>query len=561
MHGLHWIDWLVIAVFLGLSMLVGLLFTRRAGKSMAEFFLAGRTMPWWLAGTSMVATTFSADTPLAVTGEVAKHGISGNWLWWNAAIAGMLGVAVFARLWRRAGTLTDLEFIELRYSGKAATVLRGFRAVYEGIFLNAIILGWVLLAITKITSVFFPIGKVETIVVSSLMVLVYAVTSGYWGAVVTDLFQFVVAIFGAIYVGVVGVREAGGIAAIREKLPESVFSFLPTFDAGSIAVLTFIALIGVNWWAGRGADGGGYIAQRVLSTKDERQATLSILWFQIAHFAVRSWPWIAAALASMILFKDLKDPEQGYPLLVARYASTGVCGLIIASFLAAFMSTVDTHLNWGGSYFVNDLYKRFIVRNAGEKHYVLVARLVAVGLLVIGGAVAYCMESIAGAWKFLFELTAGIGGVYILRWFWWRVSAFSEISAWISSGVITIILHLACPDLSFGANLIVTGVGSTALWVIVTLVTPPTSMEQLRTFYLKVRPRSAGWNRVSRDLPGVEAEKGGGAADILEWLLGIVMIYSILFGLGWILLGSYVKGAVVLCAGVGLLARTIVKLK
>lgn len=566
------LDWWVIGAYLGLSFAIGLAFARRAGASVSEFFLSGRNLPWWLAGTSMVATTFAADTPLAITGEVARHGISGNWLWWNVAISGVLGVVVFARLWRRAGIMTDLELIELRYSGRPARALRGFRALYEGVFLNGITLGWVLLAIVKLAGVFFPVDKGTTLLVCGGVALLYTVLSGFWGVVVTDLLQFVISMGGAIYLAFRAVGAAGGIAAIKEALPPEKLAFLPSFDAGSLPVTAFVAFIGVNWWASKSADGGGYLAQRVLATRDERQAVLSSLWFQVAHYALRSWPWILAGLASLVLFPDLPDPELGYPKLVAELLPAGLRGLLVASFLAAFMSTVDTHLNWGASYVINDLYKRFYRPAASERELVLASRVAIVLLLGVAGLFAWSMDSVAGAWKLLFQLTAGIGGVYIMRWFHWRVNAWSEISAWISSALLTLILAWLAPDLPFGPRLLITGLGSSVCWLCVTWWTPATDDEVLVAFYRRVRPRAPGWRRIAElgaasDAPdGAEnagADSGARSddegSDLLEWVLGVVMIYALLFGTGKALLGEPGVGVAGLVLGVSLLVRFVRK--
>ncbi len=391
-------DWLVVALYFLFNIAVGLYYKRRAGRSTAEYFLSGRNVPWWLAGTSMVATTFAADTPLVVTGLVAQNGVAGNWLWWNLLASGMLTVFFYARLWRRSGVMTDIEFAEIRYAGPPAAFLRGFRALYLGLLMNCIILGWVNLAMAKILELVFGISKGEALwIVVGLIVLTSAIStlSGLWGVLVTDLFQFVIKMGMVIVLAVVAVQAVGGIEAMKAKLAlidqaraasgsrGSVLSFVPDVGSAWMPFLTFFVYIGVNWWAtwypGAEPGGGGYVAQRMLSAKDERHSLLATLWFNIAHYAVRPWPWILAALASLILFPGLKDPETGYIRVMIDYLPSSLRGLMIAAFAAAFMSTIATQLNWGASYLVNDFYRRFVRREAGEPHYVLASR-VATGL-------------------------------------------------------------------------------------------------------------------------------------------------------------------------------------
>src|SRR5437764_2449808 len=407
-------DWLVVALYFVFNIAVGLYYKGRAGKSTAEYFLSGRNVPWWLAGTSMVATTFAADTPLVVTGLVARNGVAGNWLWWNLLASGMLTVFFYARLWRRSGVMTDIEFTEIRYSGPPAAFLRGFRALYLGLLINCIILGWVNLAMAKILQLVFGISKLEALwIVVGLIVLTSAIStlSGLWGVLVTDLFQFVIKMGMVIVLAVVAVHAVGGIEAMKAKLAlidqaraasgsgGSVLSFVPDVGSAWLPMLTFFVYIAVNWWAtwypGAEPGGGGYVAQRMLSAKDERHSLLATLWFNIAHYAVRPWPWILVALASLILFPGLPDPETGYIRVMIDYLPSSLRGLMVAAFAAAFMSTIATQLNWGASYLVNDFYRRFVRRDASEPHYVLASRLATALLTVISAAVAFRIAAIA----------------------------------------------------------------------------------------------------------------------------------------------------------------------
>src|SRR5437870_1554896 len=392
-------DWSIVALYFLFNVAVGLYYKRRAGRDTAEFFLGGRNVPWWLAGTSMVATTFAADTPLAVTGMVAKGGIAGNWLWWNLLASGMLTVFFYARLWRRAGVMPVIEFSEIRYAGRPAAFLRGFRALYLGVLINCIILGWVNLAMVKILQLLFGVGKLEALaMVLGLIVLTSAIStlSGLWGVLVTDLFQFVIKMGMVIVLAVFAVHAVGGIDAMREKLAllpghGSVLSFVPDVGSAWMPLITFFVYIGVNWWAtwypGAEPGGGGYIAQRMLSAKDEKHSVLATLWFNIAHYAVRPWPWILVALASLILFPGLADPETGYVRVMIDYLPSSLRGLLVAAFAAAYMSTIATQLNWGASYLVNDFYRRFLRPAASERQYVLASRAATV-LLTVVSAVA-----------------------------------------------------------------------------------------------------------------------------------------------------------------------------
>ena len=549
------LDWLIVVAYMAFAIGVGLYFQRRAGSNVAEYFLSGRTLPWWIAGTSMVATTFAADTPLAVTGIVASDGISGNWMWWNLALSHMVATVFFSRLWRRAGVITDLELVDIRYSGTEARLLRGFRACWEGVLINSIIMGWVILAMVKLAGVLFDLdaaaaalgldgvidGRWLGIIVCLVIALAYTVLSGFWGVVMTDLVQFVMAMAGAVMLAVYAWRDVGGGAALRERLAaqlgpesESLLAFVPTGGTYSLPLMSFAAFMAVNWWATRQIDGGNFLTQRMLATKDERHSFLASLWFTVAHYVIRPWPWILVALVSLVVFPDLEDPELGYPKMILAYLPAGWLGLMVASFLAAFMSTVDSHLNWGSALLVNDLYRPYLRPGREERHYVTVARLLSVGLMICGGTVAYLMTSVVGGWRLFYGLTAGIGGVYLGRWLWWRVSAWSEIAAWISSAATYLVLQWRWPELGFGWHLVITALVSTLCWVGATLLFAPTEDDKLLAFYRRVRPGSPWWGPIAARA-GIETP-GRFGSDALAWLAGVVLVFASLFGFGKLLL-------------------------
>ncbi|MBR9974411.1 MAG: Na+:solute symporter, partial [Bacteroidetes bacterium] len=449
------LDWSIIVSYFILSLAIGLYYARRAGRSTEEFFLSGRNLPWWLAGLSMVATTFAADTPLAVTELVATNGIAGNWLWWNMAIGGMVTVFFFARLWRRAGIMTDLEFIEIRYSGRPAAFLRGFRAVYLGLFMNAIIMGWVNLAMASIIEGMFgvPADRVFWYIAAAMVfTAIYSSISGLWGVAVTDAVQFFIAMAGCIVLAVVVVSDPaiGGLSGLQSALPPDTLRLLPRITSagdGVTGVLAlsagaFFAYVGVQWWAswypGAEPGGGGYIAQRMMSTKNERHSVFSVLFFQIAFFCLRPWPWILVALASLLLYPQLEggDVRLGYIYAMNDYLSPGLKGLLVAAFFAAYMSTIATHLNWGTSYLIHDLWRRFAAKDRSERHYVLVSRITTVLLMLASLLVTSMLETIAGTWQFIIECGAGLGLVLLLRWYWWRVNAWSEIAATLTPALV-----------------------------------------------------------------------------------------------------------------------------
>ena len=569
---MHLIDWIIVAAYFVASAAVGIYYTKRAGSSIQEFFLSGRSLPWWLAGTSMVATTFAADTPLAVTELVAKNGIAGNWLWWNFVFGGMLTVFFFARLWRRAGILTDVEFVELRYSGKAASFLRGFRSLYLGIFMNCVIMGWVNLAMGSILEGMFDIPRGEVMMyvgLSLFITAIYSALSGMWGVAVTDAFQFVLAMTGTIVLAVVvlGLPQIGGVAGLERQLPDWTLRMLPvvgeTGSAGgafAITVASFLAFVGVQWWAswypGAEPGGGGYIAQRMMSAKDEKHSLFATLWFTIAHYCIRPWPWILVGLSTLVLYPNL-GPESkrlGYVYAMRDYLPVGLKGMLVASFFAAYMSTISTQLNWGTSYIINDFYKRFIRPNADEKQLVTVSRATTLIVMLLSLVITALLDTISGAWAFIIEAGAGLGLVLIARWFWWRINAWSEIAAMVAP-IVTYALIKSTTNIEFPQTLFyIVGV-TTLVWLVVTFLTKPTDEETLKSFYRRVHPGGMGWEPIAAQLPEVQGDSGYGQLFI-AWIAGIVLVYSMLFGVGKIILGSMGEGF--LFVVIGLLAASVV---
>lgn len=584
------IDWVLIAAYFLFSFGIAAYYFRRASKNTSEFFLSGRNLPWWLAGTGMVATTFAADTPLAVTELVAQSGIAGNWLWWNFAFGGILTVFFFSRLWRRSGVLTDVEFVEMRYSGKAAAWLRGIKAIYFGLVMNVIIIGWVSLAMETIFEILFPnlsiAGQTSfnfigfefsaALLLTGILILVvaiYSLLSGLWGVTVTDAFQFVVAMTGTIVLAVMALNipQVGGLSGLLDQLPETTFKMLPTVGnvaegAGVLALsaAAFVAYIGVQWWSswypGAEPGGGGYVAQRMMSAKDERHSLFATLWFNVAHYCLRPWPWIIVALASLVLYPGLADPRQGYVMVMRDALPPGLLGLLVAAFLAAFMSTVATQLNWGTSYVVNDFWRRFIRPNGDEKYYVAVARITTFALAVLSVFVTSRLESISEAWGLVLTASAGLGLVLILRWYWWRINAWSELVATLTPIVLTVLaLVLALFDVTlpgiqepFPINLFTVVGITTPLWLIATFITRPTAQSTLDSFYQKVRPGGPGWGPLTRRHPQVMPDSGL-ARLAIDWLVGVVFIYSTLFGVGYLLFGRTLA-AIILIAIAGISA-------
>ena len=601
-------DWLVIAVYFAFVIGIAIYFSKRAGKDTNQFFLSGRNLPWWLAGTAMVATTFAADTPLAVTELVARNGVAGNWLWWNLAIGGMLTVFFFAKLWRRSGIMTDVELAEFRYSGKAAAVLRGFRALYLGIFMNAIVMGWVHKAMEKIFHVTLPmIDPFLLVAAAAVIIAIYASASGLLGTARTDSFQFLFAMTGCIILAIIVVRlpQVGGTIALKTKLAPQVLEFFPRIGRVSVQGVTggvlalsvgaFFAHIGLQWWSSwyPGADpgGGGYIAQRMMSAKNEKHSLFATLWFTIAHYTLRPWPWILVALAALIVlpraensevlqkenpalyeqvvsvyngettwesnpdfqsaefaefydkYENTVDPGVMYPKMMMRYLPAGLLGLLIATFLAAYMSTIASQLNWGTSYIINDFYRRFIKSNAGERHYVFVSRITMYLMVILSLIITrYLLTTVSGAWEFIINASAGVGAVLILRWFWWRINAWSEISAMIAPLIIYPIARYGF-GLQSPITLYPIVFGTTVIWLVVTFLTPPTDKAVLVKFYKKVHPGGIGWTPISKELKDVQSDSGFGKIFI-DWICGVILVYASLFGIGKLILGDYLPGIV-----------------
>jgi Na+/proline symporter len=566
---LTFVDWSVVALYFLFNLSIGFYYKSRAGKNVNEFFLSGRNVPWWLAGTSMVATTFAADTPLVVTGFVAKNGIAGNWVWWNLVASGILTVFFYARLWRRAGIMTDIEFSEIRYSGKPAAFLRGFRALYLGIPINCIILGWVNLAMVKILMLVLGVEKWQALlIVVGMIVLTSLIStlSGLWGVLVTDLFQFVIKMGMVIVLAVFAIQAVGGIDAMKTKLAAidaarghgSVLNFIPDTNSAWMPMITFLVYISMVWWAswypGAEPGGGGYVAQRMFSAKDEKNSLLATLWFNIAHYALRPWPWILVALASLILYPNLEDPETGYIRVMIGYLPPSLRGLMIAAFAAAYMSTIATQLNWGASYLVNDFYRRFWKTSATERHYVAVSQAATVLLTVVSIVVTFYMTSIGEAWKWMLSVGAGTGGVLLLRWYWWRINAWSEISAMMAALVVSVVLQAgfgwnADNPLDFAWIMMVTVAVTTAVWLLVTFLTPPESSETLVAFYRRTHPSLGGWRPVAKLAPEVKPSRDG-LGNLLDWISGCALIYCTLFGIGKLLLKDYASSAILLAISV-----------
>lgn len=623
------LDWIVVSVFLLVLMAVGLSYTKQSGKSLEQFFLGGRNLPWWLAGLSMVATTFAADTPLAVTEIVGKNGIAGNWLWWNMLAGGMLTTFFFAKLWQRSGVLTEVELIELRYSGAPARFLRGFKAVYLGLFMNVIVIAWVNVALQTIFQALFGLSSSEAMLwVGAVMLLttLFSSLSGFVGVAVTDAIQFVVAMAGCIVLAILVIQspEIGGIPGLKEELNRidpAILNLLPALDSGDAAGLgktlglsigAFFAFAGLQWWAswypGAEPGGGGYVAQRLMSTRNEKEATKATLFFQIAHYCLRPWAWIMVGLAAIVLYqvrpnlpddmalrnelieqnadpnflalewKDIekkaekdtalaarlpqlqplhtrihewaserpelakaiqyqRDKRFGFVLVMKDYLPVGLLGLLVVAFLAAYISTISTQLNWGASYLINDLYKRFLRPNESEAHHIRASRLITWLLMLAGWGGGWVVQSISGAWEFLLQCGAGLGLVLILRWYWWRVSVWSEISATLAPIALTIPFYIYETPFEWAFPLTV--LGTTLVWLIVTFVTAPTDDATLQRFYDRVRPGGA-WGKYAAENPRPE----GISRPMLAWLLGIVVAYSCLFAIGKWIFAEYTVAAI-----------------
>ena len=591
---LHWIDWTIILAYICFSLGVGIYFSKRAASSTEEYFLSGRSLPWWIVGTSMVATTFAADTPLAITEFVRGPGIWQNWFWWNLLMGSLLSVFLFSRLWRRAEILTDNELLELRYSGKPAAFLRAFKAGYFAILYNFIVMGWVINAMASVVSVMLNMDKWTAVWLCVIIALVYAILSGFWGVVVTDLVQFVIAMFGSIALAIIALNYVGGMEVLLSKLNEllgtdvvtdNTLKFIPPIPDTGVATQTFwespfskfLIFISVMWWSHHGTDGGGYIIQRMSSAKNERHALLATLWFNIAHYALRVWPWIIVAVVSIVMFPIIPSEyselgvKAGYPLVMNTLLGPGLKGILIVSFLAAFMSTIDTHLNWGVSYLINDIYKRFFKPNETERHYVLVGKIMTVILMILAAFTALKMQSISKAWEFIFAMGAGIGLVLILRWFWWRVNAWSEITALATSIVITISFEIIAYFQTINNNLEYSLFGSAPsifgmslqvhhklmiivpiaiiAWVTVTFFTEPEPMTKLESFYKRVQP-GGWWGPVTSSFDHTLQPVTKGI--FILWLAGVMMIYGFTFGIGNLIFQNYSSSVILFgFAGIG----------
>ncbi len=579
------IDWAIVIGYFALSTGIGLFFTKKGGESIEEYFLSGRNVSWWLAGASMVATTFAADTPLVVTGFVFAHGVAGNWLWWSFLMSGMLTVFFFARLWRRAGVMTDVEFAELRYSGKPAAALRGFRALYLAIPINLIILGWVTRAMIKILTIslgLHPVnvlgttvsGEVIAVGICFLITVAYSTGAGMWAVLWTDLVQFVIKMSAVIILAVYAVRAVGGIDKLKSGLAvhygnaDAAISVLPVhFGADGMTgyvwmpLLTLAVFLSVQWWAawypGAEPGGGGYVAQRIFSSKTEKDGVLATLFFNVAHYAIRPWPWIITALATVLLYPagigPTHDHEAAYVQAYVDLLPTPWRGFMMAGFAAAYMSTVGTQLNWGASYLVNDFYKRFINKEATEKHYVSVSRWSTVLLFLGSIFVTWQIQTVGGAWEFLLALGSGTGLVLILRWYWWRVNAWSEISAMIASFVVSVVaLKVVKTSLPPDSPLVqtyvmlITVAVSTVVWLTVTFLTKPEDDAKLESFYQRVRPGGPGWRRTAASLGYAGESIPGGALAWTNWLAGLIAVYASLFGIGKLIFGDTMTGIVML---------------
>ena len=566
---LETLDWVVIIGLLGLFIGIGVWYGAKSKQSMEGYFLGGRSLPWWIAGTSMVATTFAADTPLLVTELVAEKGVSGNWLWWNMLAGGMLTTFFFAKLWRRSGVVTEVELSELRYSGIGARLLRGTRSVYLGLIMNVAIMTWVNAALITLLIGFFGLETGQALIWMGVimgLVATYSAFSGLLGVVMTDVVQFVVAMVGCIILAilVVNSEQIGGITSLKAKLPDGALNLFPSFDASqtgtqlTIGIGSFLAMVGMSWWMswypGAEPGGGGYVAQRMMSTSSESQALKSVLFFQVAHYAIRPWPWVIVALCASILYPELAESGEarsGFVYVMRDYLPTGLRGLLLVAFLAAYMSTISTQLNWGSSYLVNDLYDRFIQKGTSQRNLITVSRLVVLALAAVSFAVTPFVTTITGAWEFVIECGAGLGLVLILRWYWWRINAWSEITAMVVPFVVyaTAKFGLVYLDPAWGLGLtknpqtflLVVSV-TTVAWLIVTFLTEPTSQKTLSHFYQKVSPQ--GYWKPVRESLGLARAKNEIPALFVQWIMAIAFAYGLLFSIGQVILMEWTAAAI-----------------
>jgi Na+/proline symporter len=581
MH-LHPIDWLIVLASLLVCFVPALFFGKRAGKSTSEFFASGRSVPWWLAGLSMVATTFSSDTPNLVTDIVRRQGVAGNWCWWAFVLTGVATVFFYARLWRRSGVMTDLEFYELRYSGKAASVVRGFRSVYLGLFFNCMIMATVNLAACKIAGVLFGMERWQTLLICGVLNVVFAAHSGLWGVLVIDMVQFFIKMTAVIAAAYFAVKHVGGLVVLVETLSKprpgpdgktmiQYLNILPDFTSNwDMAVAVFIMPVAVQWWAvwypGAEPGGGSYIAQRMLASKSEKDSLAAVLFFNVAHYVLRPWPWILVGLCSLLVYPELSDIQKAFPNLspnllghdiaypaMLKFLPVGFIGLMVGGLIAANSSTILTHLNWGASYLVHDFYQRFIHKGATERHYVLVGRLTTVGLFACAAGTVYLLDTAKDAFDIILQVGAGTGLLYLVRWFWWRVNAWCEVTAMVSSFAVSaalLILKRTGIDISTHHALLITIAFTTVCWVLTAFIGPQTDRETLIQFYRKVRPFGPGWRRIRQEAGVSDAEAAATHENIplalLGWVAGCTAIWSALFTVGNVLYGRTIQAAILL---------------
>ena len=559
------LDWVIVVLSIVVSFLPAILLARRAGSSTAEFFTSGRAAPWWLIGVSMVATTFSTDTPNLVTNLVREHGVANNWAWWSFLLTGMATVFFYARLWRRSGVLTDLEFYEIRYAGRPARLVRAFRAVYLGLFFNCVIMASVNLAAAKIANVMLGWPMWQTLVICAVINVAFAATAGLWGVLVTDMIQFGIAMTGSFAAAYFALQqpEVGGLHGLMTRLDPNTLRLLPDFGDWKLTVSVLVIPITVQWWSvwypGAEPGGGSYIAQRMLAARTERDAMAGTLFFNVAHYAVRSWPWIIVALASLLVYPQLSDISASFPNVdpalighdmaysaMLKFLPVGWLGLMVAGLLAAYVSTLSTHLNWGTSYLVHDLYRRFLRTDATERHYVMVGRIVTALLMVAAAGLTFVLDSARESFQLLLSIGAGTGLLYLLRWFWWRINAWSEISAMICSFLLAtgfLVAQKSGAPVDPTVQLLLSVGITTIVWVTVTLLTAPTERATLVSFFRLVRPAGPGWRAVQAEA-GVPASPDSLPMAFLGWVLGCTAVYSALFGVGSLLYGRTTQGLI-----------------
>tara|TARA_B100000927_G_scaffold291470_1_gene293855 strand:- start:2080 stop:3870 length:1791 start_codon:yes stop_codon:yes gene_type:complete len=566
------IDWLIIISFLLLILFVGLIVSNKSGESTSQFFLSGRNMPWWLLGLSMVATTFSTDTPNLVTEIVRKDGVAGNWIWWVFLLTGLLTVFIYAKLWRKSNVKTDIEFYEIRYSGKPAKFLRGFRAIYLGVIFNILAMGGISLAAIKIGQVMLGLSALETIGIAGIITVFFSTMGGFKGVVYTDFILFFVAIVGSVGAAlyIVNMPEIGGIKSlITHSNVADKISMLPDFSNTEQLIMLLIIPLSVQWWSawypGSEPGGGGYIAQRMLAAKDENHAIGATLFFNIMHYAVRPWPWILVALSSLVIFPDIASISEAFPAVsedklghdlaysaMLTKLPTGLLGVVLASLIAAYMSTISTHLNWGASYVVHDFYKQQINPNASEKQLVNVGRFATIFLFLASAILALLLTNALQLFDFILMFGAGTGLIFILRWFWWRINAWSEISAIFFSGIVSVIFNMQIfSNVLFGENAImpeymkfpIVVIITTIIWVLVTFATPPEKKEVLLNFYKKTTPGGPGWKAVVGNNQ-IEKSQWSVPSGILGMILALIMIYNLLFAIGYFIYGNFKLGII-----------------